>query len=637
MTMRKTTRDRLVSVEMVRAGDSAILVRLGTDISMAINAQVIALMRALDRHPPAGLRDMAPAYASLLVLFDPLATSSSAMMAHVRAVLSLMRMDVRAKNGKLVRIPVRYGGLDGPDLADVAKETGLSPAEVVRRHAGTEYHVYFLGFQGGFPYLGPVPAELVVPRLASPRPVVPAGSVGVAGQQTGVYPVAAPGGWRVIGRTSLLLFDPARHPPSLLHPGDRVRFEPVNEAPVSGSERPRPVYATTRASSQASSSALSRRVGGVHAAEAATDEPSVPWVQIHRPGPLTTVQDLGRPGFARYGISASGAADVDALRVGNLLLGNAPGAAALEITLGDTELEILTSCLAAFTGAESEITLNNDVPLLPRVATPLRPHDRLHIGVARWGVRGYVCVAGGVHVAPVLGSCATDVRAGLGGVAGRALRAGDMLARGMTAVPRTGSPGGYSPLLDPTRHLPRDGTWVVRVLPGPHAQELTADIAVLLSSVYTVSVQADRVGVRLKTHHPAHAQGTCGGEMAGEVLSEGIPRGAIQVPPDGEPIILLADHQTTGGYRVPLVVATADHWRVAQLRPGTRVRFAPITVEDAVAALCTRAEWLCRLAAAREHSICEPPLPGMSPEGLLDLAQLMRGFAEWYEDEVLDE
>src|SRR5262249_33523724 len=205
-------------------------------------------------------------------------------------------------------------GDDGPDLLEVARLTGLPPEEVVRRHVAATYRVYFLGFLAGFPYLGGLPSELAVPRLAAPRTHVPAGSVALAERQTGIYPVPSPGGWRLIGRTPLRLFDPAANPPALLRPGDRVRFVAGGMSGASGSGG---TYAPPVASHT-----------GPHAEE------EVPWLRVLRPGPLTTVQDLGRPGNARYGVSASGAADADALLLGNLLLGNSPAAAGLEITLG---------------------------------------------------------------------------------------------------------------------------------------------------------------------------------------------------------------------------------------------------------------------------------------------------------------
>jgi len=170
---------------------------------------------------------------------------------------------------------------------------------------------------------------------------------------------------------------------------------------------------------------------------------------------------------------------------------------------------------------------------------------------------------------------------------------------------------------------------VIRILPGPHAREAPQDLEGLLAGAYSVGVQSDRVGVRLQTIGPSRRRRGVGAET----ISEGVPRGAIQAPSSGEPIILLADHQTTGGYRMPAVVAAADLWRVAQLRPGNILRFALITTEDAVEALRARAEWLKRI---RAHDAVSGE--AMSSKQInLDLAQLMRGFLEWSEEQDNDE
>lgn len=169
-----------------------------------------------------------PAYASVLVDFDPRRNSHAEIEALVRACFR-STPEPAADSGRLIEIPVCYGGAVGPDLADVARHTGLTPERVIELHSGAEYTVYFLGFSPGFPYLGGMPAELATPRLPAPRKYVPAGSVAIGGSQTGVYPMASPGGWRLIGRTGLRLFDPEAVPPALLRMGAHIRFVPVSE------------------------------------------------------------------------------------------------------------------------------------------------------------------------------------------------------------------------------------------------------------------------------------------------------------------------------------------------------------------------------------------------------------------------
>jgi len=188
---------------------------------------VLRLVRAFEV-PPTGILNLHPAYASVLIDFDPHRLSHDAVEALVRQRMAAP--EARAtRDTRTIEIPVCYGGTFGPDLEDVARHAGLTAARVVELHAAAQYLVYFLGFSPGFPYLGGLPPELATPRLAAPRKVVPAGSVAIGGSQTGVYSVDSPGGWRIIGRTALRLFDAAADPPARFRIGDTVRFVPTPE------------------------------------------------------------------------------------------------------------------------------------------------------------------------------------------------------------------------------------------------------------------------------------------------------------------------------------------------------------------------------------------------------------------------
>lgn len=205
------------------AGDSALLITLGTQIDLALNRRVHALARRLSAHALAGVIECVPAYAAVLVQYDPLRLDYAEVLAWAQAQAALP-LDAAQLTPRRVEIPVHYGGADGPDLLDVAEAHHLTPEEVVRIHTSADYPVYMLGFTPGFPYLGGMDAAIATPRLETPRARVAAGSVGIAGGQTGIYPLESPGGWRIIGRTPLALFDPLRDPPTLLAPGDWVRF-----------------------------------------------------------------------------------------------------------------------------------------------------------------------------------------------------------------------------------------------------------------------------------------------------------------------------------------------------------------------------------------------------------------------------
>lgn len=215
------------TVRIVPASDASLLVSFGSEISLDAHRQVQRLMRAF-AEPSPGILNLHPAFASVLIDFDPRRRRHAEIESLIRQRMAASA-DVSEPQSRLIEIPASYGGAFGPDLDDVARHTGLPPERVVELHASVEYRVYFLGFSPGFPYLGGMPTELATPRLPAPRKRVPTGSVAIGGSQTGIYSIESPGGWRLIGRTALPLFDPTANPPALLQMGDRVRFVAVRE------------------------------------------------------------------------------------------------------------------------------------------------------------------------------------------------------------------------------------------------------------------------------------------------------------------------------------------------------------------------------------------------------------------------
>lgn len=278
-------------------------------------------------------------------------------------------------------------------------------------------------------------------------------------------------------------------------------------------------------------------------------------IEILEPGPLTSVQDhFGRPAWRHVGVPVGGAVDPWSARLANRLVGNADDAALLEITLGDAVIGTDDAVWMALIGGLRGSSGGVDLPA--QEAWRLRPGATVRVRAGD-GARGYLAVGGGLVVERVLGSASTDLRTGFGGLDGRALRAGDRLVVGRMA----GNPGRWT-------GTPPSGP--VRLVPGPHPEGLTT-----LERTWTVAVEADRTGVRLD-----------GPRLDGaEVPSMGLPAGAIQLPPDGRPIVMLADGPVTGGYRVPACVIRADIGRVAQLRTGDELRFESVAVGDAVEAL----------------------------------------------------
>ncbi len=271
-------------------------------------------------------------------------------------------------------------------------------------------------------------------------------------------------------------------------------------------------------------------------------------LEVVRPGPLTTIQDLGRPGLAHLGVSPSGAADRASLRLANRLVGNDEGAAALEVTFGGLVLRARDRAVVALTGARCAADHN--------VAIELPAGGELRLGPPASGVRTYVSVRGGFAAAPVLGSRSRDVLAALGPAP---LRRGDVLA--------AGEPPEGRPLIvtEPDREPP-PGEVTLRVIPGPRDDWFAPSaVEALGAAAYDVTPDSNRVGVRLRGRTLERA-------ARGELPSEGLARGAIQVPPTGQPLVFLADHPVTGGYPVIGVVVDADTDLVGQLRPGQRVR-----------------------------------------------------------------
>ncbi len=219
------------------ASDQALLVYLGEEIGAAAHGRVVRLLRALQKGPAAWIRNIQPAYCSLLITFDATLVDHAEVCARITEY-EKQAADIPATEGRLVEIPVCYGGEFGPDLEEMAAKRGLTPAKVIAMHCTRTYHAYFLGFAPGFAYLGDVAKEIAMPRLDAPRKEVAAGSVGIASRQTAVYPFATPGGWRLIGRTPLEIFRKDRQPMELIAIGDQVKFRPISREEFSWRNRP---------------------------------------------------------------------------------------------------------------------------------------------------------------------------------------------------------------------------------------------------------------------------------------------------------------------------------------------------------------------------------------------------------------
>ncbi|HVB94570.1 MAG TPA: carboxyltransferase domain-containing protein [Acidimicrobiales bacterium] len=431
---------------------------------------------------------------------------------------------------------------DGPDLGEAAAAAGITADAVVELLTGCELRVAFLGFSPGFPYLVGLPPALEgIHRRATPRTSVPAGSVALAGGFAAIYPHTTPGGWMLVGRTSLPLFDPEVPPYARLRAGDLVRFRKPDRADaVNGIGDDRPGLPTARAPQRAHS----RR-----------------FVEVVEPGLQSLVQDGGRTSVASIGIPDAGPADPDSMRLANRLAGNSDDAAVIEVTARGPTLRFRGDAHIGVVAATSDainLTVDGRAVGIDTVV-PIRDGQTLSAGQVGRGLRAYIGIAGGIETPRVVGSRSSDVLTGLGL---GALVVGDQLDLGTPRHPR-----GF---LTHTRSdvLVSDPAFI-RVVAGPHGSGPT-ELEALCSTEWRVADASNRVGLRLSAPHTDLAS-------TGRIESTGTVTGAVQIPPDGQPIVLMPDHATVGGYPVIACVITADLGVLGQLRGGDRLLFELVT------------------------------------------------------------
>lgn len=498
-----------------------------------------------------------------------------------------------AGGGREVVVPVCYEEPYGLDVGEVAGLTGLSGAEVVRRHAAGRYVAECVGFMPGFAYLGSLEAGLRVGRRAEPRAWVPAGSVGIAGRRTGVYPQRTPGGWRIVGRTPIRLFDAEAERPAVIGVGDAVRFEAIGAGRFEE-------LAAAAAEGVGGPDRRSEGAGGGGRLE------------VLDGGLLTTVRDLGRVGCAWMGVAVSGPADELSFRIARRLVGGddvdglgggdvgegcagGEGMAMLEFGLRGPTVRLERGGLVCLTGAraaEAEVEEGGvRRPLARYRATPIGPGAVVRVGAVAEGVWGYLAFAGGVRTRTVMGSRSEHVPSGVGPM-GRALAAGDELVVG------AGWSGGV--------RVPAVGEAAVRRAEAIVQRDVVRAVAVggdggggrealggLVVDEWEVEGRSDRTGVRLRRIGGEESGWGDGegrrvdGEVDWALAEDSAPMvaGAVQVPRGGRAVMLGPDGPTVGGYATPMVVAGADLGAVAQRRAGERVRFEAATVAAAVTGL----------------------------------------------------
>ena len=511
--------------------ERSILMMVGEQIHEALTQRIAGFVRNLDDSNIDGVLDIIPSYTTVLLLYEDTVMNFHEVSRHLGEVWNASTHEQTGHVSPTVVIPVIYGDEFGDDLKEVAARCKLPVKGVIERHTTPTYTVGALGFSPGFAYLIGLDSALATPRRTRPRTRVPWGSIGIGGEQTGIYGLESPGGWNLIGRTPKVLFDPTLDDPVQLQLGDKLRFEKMVSGDLDRTTFTRPL----------------------HQGEISGGD-----IDVLSSGIQTTVQDVGRYRFGRFGFAPNGAADRASLVAANRAVGNPDEAAALEITLTGPTMVFRRRSEIVVHGADLGAMLNGLSLPIGRVQGVM-PGDEIRFGDARGpGARAYLGVAGGIDVPLVMGSRSTDLTAGIGGYRGRSLRPGDVLPIGR--LRRSTSAGSVERTLLEPPHL-------FDVSPGPQADQFDDQAwDTLLSQPFTVSAASNRMGLRLDgpvIMPREHA----------DIISEGIVTGAIQITGEGQPIVMLPGHATIGGYTKIATVSEAHLDRLGQLRPGDELRF----------------------------------------------------------------
>jgi len=533
------------------------------------------------------MTDHIQSYTSLLMVFNIKRIPISDHLATLQKLISSLELeasfldvhktcdtDTHKPDEDILRLPVFYDKekqvSDSNDLTALSERLDLSTDEIIDLHQSLSYKVFALGFSPGFAFMGDLDSRLQVPRLSSPRTKVPKGSVAIAEKQTAIYPLESPGGWHLLGCCPIKLFDPRRKPNNLFSIGQSIRFEAVDEATFN-----------TMAFAQ----------GGIYEKEADSISNSLnnsftkdKAIEVIKANGLNIVVDQGRKGMMQQGLSESGPMDRLAFAAANQLLGNDANAAMIEISLGGLSIAIHQDTVMAISGADLQAELidkNGDIkPLSPWLSYRLSKGSRLTFkGFKQQGFRTYLSFLGGIILPPeyYMGQSVSCVqREELGGhkANGQALASGDYLAIApidtddYRKVQLKAIPYRYRGFFSEAKPFTR-----VYKLPIRLCYQVALfdkqQVACFLQQVHTVSSQIDRMAYRLQSENKLAVpkQG---------IVSEGIALGSMQITPDGEPIIMMADRQTIGGYPKLGVLLEETVNTLAQLVPGQKVQFVAV-------------------------------------------------------------
>ncbi len=508
-------------------------------IELSSLEETLALYSELQNTHLNGIKDVIPAAKTILVFFDEIETNFQILHKQIGALKIGASL---ARNVQEVIVPIRY---DGGDLAQVAELQGLSVADLILKHHQSVWNVTFIGFAPGFAYMSSPDLPFTdIPRLKVPRKKIPAGSLGLAGKYSGIYPKDSPGGWQLIGTTTEKMWDLERKNPALLLPGMTVHFEDITHQPVT-----------------------------VAVAKQITPTPTEvqnskkPIFKITAPSLQMTIQDEGRFQQTNIGVGTAGAMDVTSMHTANRIVGNPTDSAVIEVLNGGLKAKMQSSAVIAVAGALSNIHVKfadgQKADFDSYQAIALDEGDEFQIQSPTAGLRNYLAVRGGLDIQPILNSRSFDSLAILGP---EPLKIGDVVYQGQVI------PSNICINEVPNPDLPLLGETVeLDIVMGPRSDWFDSEsLDRLCQQSWLVTNESNRVGLRLSGLEPLSRS------ITHELESEGTCIGALQIPPSGQPVLFMNDHPLTGGY--PVIASVAKHhWDlVAQIPAGCTVKFNKI-------------------------------------------------------------
>lgn len=474
--------------------EQTIMIYFENKISEETYRNVTAMVRWIREKEILEIQDIVPSYRAVLIYFDEQAITSSKLIENLE-LNKFNEKNVHAVNqtNRIIKIPVQYGGTYGPDIEEVAKHNRITVEQVIEKHTSKPYLIYMLGFMPGFPYLGGLDEQLHTPRRNQPRLKIHAGSVGIANNQTGLYPSDSPGGWQIIGRTPLKVFSSEREPMSMYEAGEWIQFYAIDEQK---------------------------------------------FIQIER--------DISDGNF------------------------NVDDWVVIEYTLIGPTIQFNTQNTFVITGGSINASLNNKTISMNSVILAEKG-DILKIGAITKGARGYLTFGHSINVPSIAESYATHTRSSIGGFKGRKLLADDVITVKIN--------NDFKENIGKTIHLQDDllpENNIIHILQGPQFEAFSEEArAKIVNHPYLITEQSDRMGYRLEGDSVAPIN-------QADIISEPVALGSVQVPNDGQPIILLNDKQTIGGYTKIATVCKFDLPKLAQMKPQDTIQFKWISFQEAV-------------------------------------------------------